>query len=283
MSRQASPISTCFVCLPPDQIGVWECCQEYRGTIDPGCSFLGLNCAGCCITVRRVSTRLRENTCTCETKTKDNVFVMITVKIQQEPIKSRVKDAIYMLANPDIQIESYVADVVRAQVPKMTLDQVFEHKDAVALEVKSKLTTEMEKFGYNINQALVTNVEPDPKVKAALNAVEAAVKDRTAAETRAQAQHFVMVKRAEAEAESKALQGQGIAKQRAAIVDGLRESIGFDGDASKEVSELLLVTQYFDCLEKVAEGAGTTVFVPSGSDGQSDLIRNGIMQANARR
>eukprot|EP00040_Diaphanoeca_grandis_P004914 m.30564 g.30564 ORF g.30564 m.30564 type:complete len:289 (-) comp16309_c0_seq1:36-902(-) len=288
MSRRATPLTSCFVCLPPDQVGVWECCQKYQGKLSPGCHFLGCNVCGLCITVRKVSTRLRENACTCETKTKDNVFVTITTKIQQEPIISQVKDAIYILMNPDSQIESYVADVVRAQVPKMTLDEVFEHKDAIALAVKEKLTTEMIKFGYNINQALVTNVEPDANVKRALNAVEAAVKDRQAAETKAKAQHFVMVKRAEAEAESKALQGQGIAKQRAAIVDGLRESIGFDEnvDNSKEVSELLLVTQYFDCLEKVAEGAGTTVFIPSGNGSSEDTasdIRNGIMQANARK
>jgi len=290
MSRKAYPISCCFVCVDPDQIGVWESCQTYKGTLSPGCQFLGVNCCGLCITVRKISTRLKENSCTCETKTKDNVFVTITCKIQQEPITSRVRDAIYILMNPNQQIESYVADVVRAQVPQMTLDEVFEHKDAIALAVKEKLTNEMLKFGYNINQALVTNVEPDKMVKKALNNVEAAVKDRMAAETKAKAQHFVMVKRAEAEAESKALQGQGIAKQRAAIVDGLRESIGFDPnkDTSKEVSELLLVTQYFDCLERVAEGAGTTVFIPSGGGGDgatntTDDIRNGIMQAAARK
>lgn len=263
---------------------MWEYCQQYKGMISPGCHFLGLNCCGLCISVRAVSTRVVENQCNCETKTLDNVFVQVTVAVQQQPILSNVRDAIYKLNDPSQQVSSYVADVVRAEVPKMTLDQVFENKDAIAMAVSTKITEKMEKFGYNILQALVTNVEPDRKVKAALNNVEAANKDRIAQETKAKAAHFVAVKKAEAEAESKALQGQGIAKQRAAIVDGLRESIGYQTGAqsAKQVSELLLVTQYFDTLEKISEGRSNTIFVPADNGG-SDVgakIRDGIIQAN---
>lgn len=279
--RNASTIPTCFVCIPADQIGVWECCHSYKGVITPGCHFLGFNLCGFCISVRAVSTRVEENICKCETKTKDNVFVQVTCAVQQQPNtanKDTIQSAIYKLTNPHTQVSSYVADVVRAEVPKMTLDEVFENKDAIAYAVATKLTDNMAKFGYNILQALVTNVEPDARVKQALNNVEAAAKNREASETMAKANHYVSVKKAEAEAESKALQGQGIAKQRAAIVDGLRESIGFEDDAksAKQVTELLLVTQYFDTLEKVAEGQGTTVFIPSGSSGET---RNELLQA----
>jgi regulator of protease activity HflC (stomatin/prohibitin superfamily) len=284
-NRNATPLQFCCVCMPADQIGVWECCQEYKGIVEPGCRILGCNCCGACITIRAVSTRVVENQCMCETKTRDNVFVQITAAVQMQPNLRNVRDAIYKLNDPTQQVTSYVADVVRAEVPKMTLDQVFENKDAIALAVATKITEKMGKFGYNILQALVTNVEPDSKVKQALNNVEAANKDRTAQETKAKAAHFVAVKKAEAEAESKALQGQGIAKQRAAIVDGLRESIGFsEGEgAAKQVSELLLVTQYFDTLEKISEGKSSTIFIPHSVGGVSDVasnIRNGILQAN---
>lgn len=141
-------------------------------------------------------------------------------------------------------------------------------------------------FRYKILQALVTEVEPDAKVKKALNNVEAAAKDRIAQETLAEAEYFVAVKKASGEAESKALQGQGIARQRRAIVEGLRESIGFEGGPSsaKDISELLLITQYFDTLEKISEGKGNTLFIPHTVGGISDMasqVRNGILQGSA--
>jgi regulator of protease activity HflC (stomatin/prohibitin superfamily) len=208
----------------------------------------------------------------CETKTRDNVFVQITAAVQMQPNLRNVRDAIYKLNDPTQQVTSYVADVVRAEVPKMTLDQVFENKDAIALAVATKITEKMGKFGYNILQALVTNVEP-------------ANPARPPQDTPATAAHFGAHKTAAPAPESKALQGQGIAKQRAAIVDGLRESIGFsEGEgAAKQVSELLLVTQYFDTLEKISEGKSSTIFIPHSVGGVSDVasnIRNGILQAN---
>lgn len=278
--NRPQPLQTCFVCLAPDQLGVWEFCNEYKGIVDPGCVFLGCNAAGCCIQVRTISNRVNENTVRCETKTKDNVFVTLECAVQQQPVREKVREAIYGLMNPAQQIESYVADVVRSEVPKMTLDQVFENKDQIARAVNSKITKQMNKFGFNILQALVTNVEPSAVVKNALNNVEAAVKERVAQETKAKAAHFVAVKKAEAESESKALQGQGIAKQRMAIVDGLKESVGMQSSRPEDVAELLLVTQYFDTLEKISDSKTSTIFIPHSVGGVADVaaqIKRGIL------
>jgi len=263
---KATVVSGCCVQLSPDEIGVWEYCQMYQGTLNAGCTYLAFNVCSLCVTMRTMSTRIKELPVKCETKTCDNVFVTIEAAIQYSPIRQKAREAIYSLMNPKQQIESYVLDVVRAEVPKMTMEEVFVNKDAIANAARDKLSKSMEVFGFSIKQVLVTNVEPDRHVKAALNAVEAAVKDRQAVESKAEAHKYVMIKRAQAESQSKALQGQGISRQRAAIVDGLRESLNYpEGtDVSNDVAELLLVTQYFDTLEKVAEAAGTTVFIPAG-------------------
>jgi regulator of protease activity HflC (stomatin/prohibitin superfamily) len=167
----------------------------------------------------------------------------------------------------------------------MELDEVFANKDAIASAVTEKIKEKMESFGWRILQALVTGIDPDNGVKNAMNAVESANRDRAAAQTRAEANKFVLVKAAEAEAESKALQGQGIARQRAAIVQGLRDSIGQTGEEldPEKVSELLLITQYFDTLEKMASSRGQVIFVPH-SEGGGDMasnMRDGILQAQA--
>lgn len=275
------------MCVPQDQLAVYEKCGKFNGRLTPGMSCLGLDVCGQCITTRAVSSRVMENTIKCETKTRDNVFIKIDVAIQQQPKEDTVEDSIYRLRNPLAQIDSYVQDVVRAHVPKMELDEVFANKDAIAQAVTEKIRDKMESFGWKILQALVTGVDPDQGVKNAMNAVEAANRDRTAAQTRAEANKFVLVKAAEAEAESKALQGQGIARQRAAIVQGLKDSIGQSGEEldPAKVSELLLITQYFDTLEKMASSRGQVIFVPH-SEGSGDMasnMRDGILQAQAGR
>jgi len=173
------------------------------------------------------------------------------------------------------QIDSFVNDVVRAHVPKMDLDEVFSNKDSIAEAVGEKLTDQMEEFGFQILQALVINVEPDSKVKHAMNAMETARRMRVAAETKANADHFVKVKKAESEAEAKALQGQGIARQRAAICQGLKDSIGTsDAQLSNDrVSELLLITQYFDTLEKMSDERGVKIFIPHSIGALEDVSK----------
>ena len=166
----------------------------------------------------------------------------------------------------------------------LPFQKVFSNKDAIAAAVKDKIDDKMEDFGWRILQCLVVNVDPDQGVKNAMNAIESARRHKTAAETKAEADKFVLIRNASAEAESKALQGQGIARQRAAIVQGLRDSIGTKESMDPErVSELLLITQYFDTLEKMASNKGQTIFIPHNSGGSdvSSQIRDGVLQASA--
>lgn len=277
------PCGNCIVQMDQDQLGVHEFFGKYKGELNPGINCLGLDVCGICITTRAMSSRVVENVTTCETKTKDNVFVRIDCAVQQQPKPDRIMDAIYKLRTPKDQIESYVADVVRAQVPLMKLDDVFANKDAIALAVGEKLTRAMEEFGFTILQSLVVNVDPDQNVKLSMNAIEAAKKNKTAAETKAEADKFVKIKSAEAERDAKALQGEGIANQRAAIVAGLKDSIGADTAnlTPEAVSELLLITQYFDTLEKIAHSKANTVFVPQMDGNSAGAIRDGVMQGAA--
>ena len=210
--------------------------------------------------------------------------VGVDCAVQCQPRAAKIKDAVYKLRNPVQQIDSFVGDVVRAHVPKMDLDEVFSNKDSIADAVEEKLADQMEEFGFQILQALVINVEPDRKVQKAMNAMETARRMRIASETKANADHFVKVKKAEAEAEAKALQGQGIARQRAAICQGLKDSIGTESAelSAARVSELLLITQYFDTLEKMSDEKGTKIFIPHSIGALEDVsaqISRGVLAA----
>ncbi|KAF4653354.1 HIR complex subunit [Perkinsus chesapeaki] len=211
----------------------------------------------------------------------------VSVAVQYEVIKSKIYEAFYRLHNPTVQINSYVFDVVRSTVPCMLLDDVFESKDEVAKQVKDQLQKIMSEFGFQINQALVTDISPNRKVRDAMNEINANRRLRVAATEKAEAEKVVIVKQAEAEAESKYLQGQGVARQRKAIVDGLRESVGDFQEAihemsAKDVLELVLVTQYFDTLKEVGSSSkANTVFVSTSQKGVTDEIKMGVMQARA--
>lgn len=208
----------------------------------------------------------------CETKTKDNVFVRIDVAVQMQVLPEKTYDAVYRLSDPQNQVDSFVKDVVRGHVPNMNLDHTFEAKDELAQAVKERLTEAMSQFGYAILNTLVTDIDPDQSVKRAMNEIETTKRMRSAAENKALADKSVQIRAAEAEAESKFLQGQGIARQRGAIIEGLRDSLGgADQINSERVSELLLITQYFDTLKEISNGRATTVFVPHGAAGVSDI------------
>jgi regulator of protease activity HflC (stomatin/prohibitin superfamily) len=212
-----------------------------------------------------------ENKTVCETKTKDNVFVRIDVAVQMQVLADNGYDAIYRLSDPNMQVDSFVKDVIRGTVPGMTLDHSFEAKDEIATAVKEALTKAMSGFGYAILNTLVTDVVPDGNVRKAMNDIETSKRLKEAAETKALADKNVQIHSAEADAESKFLQGQGIARQRGAIIDGLKESLG-GGDVSPErVSELLLITQYFDTLKEVSNGSNTTLFIPHSAAGVADV------------
>ena len=215
-----------------------------------------------------VSLRVNQIALTMETKTKDNVFVTIPISVQNRVRPERVYDAFYKLSDPVAQIKSYVEQVILGHVPGMTLDEVFASQSSIAAAVKQELDADMTTFGYEIVNVLVTDIVPDQKVKSAMNDINAAQREQVAASARGEADKILVVKKAEAEAESKALQGQGIANQRKAIVEGLQTSIeqfqkAVDGATPKDVMQLVLVTQYFDTLKAIGENDKTnTLFLP---------------------
>lgn len=232
----------------------------------------------------RISLRVDQIALTMETKTRDNVFVTIPISVQARVRSEKVFEAFYSLSDPTAQIQAYVEQVVLGHVPGMTLDEVFASQSSIAAAVKQELDTDMAAFGYEIVNVLVTDIIPDAKVKAAMNDINAAQREQVAANARGEAEKILVVKKAEAEAESKALQGQGIANQRRAIIEGLSQSIeGFQkslGEATaRDAMQLVLVTQYFDTLKAIGEtGKANTVFV-SHTPGAVQTISEQIMQA----
>jgi regulator of protease activity HflC (stomatin/prohibitin superfamily) len=235
-----------------------------------------------------VSLRVNQITLTMETKTKDNVFVTIPISVQNRVRPERVYDAFYKLSDPVAQIKSYVEQVILGHVPGMTLDEVFASQSSIAAAVKQELDADMAAFGYEIVNVLVTDIIPDSKVKSAMNDINAAQREQVAATARGEADKILVVKKAEAEAESKALQGQGIANQRKAIVEGLQNSIeqfqkAVEGATPKDVMQLVLVTQYFDTLKSIGESDKTnTLFLahsPAAVKEVSDQILESMLIA----
>jgi len=214
-----------------------------------------------------------------ETKTKDNVFVKIPVSVQYHVIPEKVYEAFYKLANPKQQISSYVFNVILGHVPKMLLDDAFLQQSDIAIAIKEGLDDVMKTYGYAIDQALVTDIEPDEKVKAAMNDINAAQREQVAATARGEAEKILKVKQAEAEAQSKALQGQGIANQRKAIIEGLKESVetfskAVEGSTPHDVMMLVLVTQYLDTMKEIGANDKTnTIFVSHSPAAMGDLFR----------
>jgi len=237
----------------------------------------------------RLSLRIQQLDVRVETKTKDNVFVLVVVSVQYYVLPSKVVDAFYRLQNAQTQITSFVFDTVRARVPNIILDDVFEKKDDIAQAVKAELDSVMDDFGYGIIKALVTDIDPDAKVKASMNEINAAQRLREAAVQQAEADKIRVVKAAEGEAESKALQGQGIANQRKAIIDGLKESVenfnnNIQGTNAQDVMNLVLMTQYFDTIKDIGlSGKSNAILIPHSPGGMGDIseqMRNAIITAN---
>ena len=232
----------------------------------------------------RMSLRVQQIKLQMETKTQDNVFVAIPISVQTQVRPEAVYDAFYKLTDPASQIQSYVEQVILGHVPGMTLDEVFANQSSIALAVKKELDADMTGFGYEIVNVLVTDIIPDDKVKSAMNDINAAQREQVAASARGEAEKILVVKRAEAEAESKALQGHGIANQRKAIIEGLKDSIKefqsvVDGTSTTEVMQLVLVTQYFDTIKSIGELDKTNTLFLSHSPGAVQDIGQQIMQA----
>jgi regulator of protease activity HflC (stomatin/prohibitin superfamily) len=231
-----------------------------------------------------VSLRVNQITLTMETKTKDNVFVTIPISVQNRVRPEKVYDAFYKLSDPVAQIQSYVEQVILGHVPGMTLDEVFASQSSIASAVKQELDADMATFGYEIVNVLVTDIVPDAKVKSAMNDINAAQREQVAANARGEAEKILVVKKAEAEAESKALQGQGIANQRKAIIEGLQVSIEqfqkvVDGASSRDVMQLVMVTQYFDTLKSIGESDKTNTLFLSHSPGSVKDVSEQILES----
>ena len=231
----------------------------------------------------RIQLRLLQSEIVVETKTKDNVFVMMNVATQYRVNEQNVTDAYYKLMRPEAQIKSYIEDALRSSVPKLTLDELFEKKDEIALEVQHQVAEEMTTYGYIIVKTLITKVEPDAEVKQAMNEINAAQRKRVAAQELAEADKIKIVTAAEAEAEKDRLHGVGIAQQRKAIVDGLAESIAELKEANVGMSEeqimsILLTNQYLDTLNTFAAKGNQTLFLPNNPNGVDD-IRTQILSA----
>ncbi|MDA8657848.1 SPFH domain-containing protein [Flavobacteriaceae bacterium] len=233
----------------------------------------------------RLSLRILQLDVIVETKTKDDVFVKLKVSVQYKVVAENVYDAFYKLDYPQDQITSYVFDVVRAVVPKMKLDDVFEKKDEIANAVKGELNDAMANYGYDIIKALVTDIDPDPEVKAAMNRINAAERKKVAAQYDGDAERILIVEKAKAEAESKRLQGQGIADQRREIARGLEESVDVlnkVGINSQEASALIVVTQHYDTLQAIGGETNTNlILLPNSPQAGSEMLNDMVASFTA--
>lgn len=233
----------------------------------------------------RVNLKIQQLDVIIETKTKDNVFVKLKVSVQFMVVKETVYDAFYKLEFAHDQITSYVFDVVRAEVPKLILDDVFERKDNIAIAVKRELNEAMTTYGYTIINTLVTDIDPDIQVKNAMNRINAADREKTVAEFEAEASRIRIVAKAQAEAESKKLQGQGIADQRREIARGLVESVDVlnrVGINSQEASALIVVTQHYDTLQAIGADANSNlILLPNSPQAGSEMLNNMVASFSA--
>ncbi|WJZ81021.1 hypothetical protein VitviT2T_000884 [Vitis vinifera] len=281
-----------FCCIQVDQsnVAIKEQFGKFDEVLEPGCHCLpwcfGSQLAG------HLSLRVQQLDVRCETKTKDNVFVTVVASIQYRALAEKASDAFYKLSNTRAQIQAYVFDVIRASVPKLDLDSTFEQKNEIAKAVEEELEKAMSAYGFEIVQTLIVDIEPDEHVKRAMNEINAASRMRLAATEKAEAEKILQIKRAEGDAESKYLAGLGIARQRQAIVDGLRDSVlafsvNVPGTSSKDVMDMILVTQYFDTLKDIgASSKASSVFIPHGPGAVGDIasqIRVGLLQAETAK
>ncbi len=233
----------------------------------------------------KLSLKIQQLDVIIETKTLDDVFVKLKVSVQYKVVTESVYDAFYKLDYPHDQITSYVFDVVRAEVPKMKLDDVFVKKDDIALAVKAELNDAMMDYGFDIIRTLVTDIDPDPQVKIAMNRINAADREKTAAQYEGDAQRILIVEKAKAEAESKRLQGQGIADQRREIARGLEESVDVlnrVGINSQEASALIVVTQHYDTLQAIGQETNSNlILLPNSPQAGSQMLNDMVASFTA--
>ncbi|KAD4586685.1 hypothetical protein E3N88_24286 [Mikania micrantha] len=292
-------------CIQVEQsnVAVKEHFGKFNDVLQPGC-----HCLPWCLGYRlagKLSLRVNQLDVRCETKTKDNVFVTVVASVQYRALSEKAADAFYKLSNTKQQIQAYVFDVIRASVPKLQLDDVFLQKNDIAKGVEDelekaitlflylfKISNAMSGYGFEIVQTLIVDIEPDQHVKRSMNEINAAARMRVAANEKAEGEKILQIKRAEGEAESKYLSGLGVARQRQAIVDGLRDSVlafseNVPGTSAKDVLDMVLLTQYFDTMKDIgAASKSNAVFLPHGPGAVKDIasqIREGLLQAQSVR
>ncbi|MEN9946620.1 MAG: hypothetical protein RLZZ293_1006 [Pseudomonadota bacterium] len=275
-------VMTLFV-VPQQRVAVIERFGKFHRTAPAG---LNMRIPFIEIIAAKVSTQIQQLDVTTNTKTKDNVTLEIITSVQLLIDEQKVFDAFYKLSNPSAQIRSYVFDIVRAQVPSMTLDKVYESKDEIANNIELALSKQMAEFGYVVTKSLITDINPDKRVLDAMNQINEQERLRDAATAKAEAEKIIKVKQAEAEAEAMKLAGKGIADQRKEIIAGLRESIlelrevlgsGVD---PKEVMQMVMTTQYFDALKEIGANSKTnTLLLPHTSQGMQTLVEQ-MLAAN---
>jgi len=265
------------VIVPQQTMVIIERLGKYNRILGPGLNFkipIVERVAG------KESVRIRQLDVPVETKTQDNVFVNLGVSIQFLAISEKIFDAFYKLTDVNQQITSYVYDVVRAEVPKKKLDELFESKDEIAQTIKTDLSGSMDDFGYSIVNSLITDIDPAPNVKEAMNQINATARLRVAAQNEAEADKIRQVKNAEADAEAKKLQGEGVAQQRAAIIEGFKSSIddlkkvtGSDVK-TQDVMNMVMMVQYFDALRDIGTtGQNNAVLIPYGAGGSNEILQ----------
>lgn len=268
-------VATGLFTVKQQTIAIIERFGKFNSTRAPGLQFkipLIDNVVG------RVTLKIQQLDVMVETKTKDDVFVKLKVSVQYHILKDKVFDAFYKLELPDEQITSYVFDTIRAEVPKMKLDEVFERKDDIAIAIRRELEESMKEYGYGIVKALVTDIDPDQEVKRAMNRINASEREKLAAEYEAEAERIRIVAKAQAEAESKRLQGKGTADQRREIAKGLEESVevlNAVGINSQEASALIVITQHYDTLQAMGENTNSNlILLPNTPNAASDMLSN---------
>src|SRR5579871_1010258 len=276
-------IVSCFFTVQTAEVAIVQQLGKFARVAGPG---LNWKTPFLETVVQRLSMKVQQFEVQVETKTQDNVFVQIPVSIQFKVIPDAVDAAYYKLSDPVKQIESMVYNVVLGHVPKMKLDDTFINQADIAKDLRDSLDASMREYGYTIVKVLISDIVPDPKVKAAMNDINAAAREREATVSRAETNKLLLVKQAEAEAESKRLQGEGIANQRKAIISGLKDSVEdfaktVPGSTPQDVMQLVLMTQYFDTLKDIAANDHTnTILVPHSPNALTDLfsqIRNAIV------
>jgi len=266
----------CCVCIHTQEIGIVEDLGSFKKLLQPGFNFIPFPLSQVAGTL---SLRIQQLDVSCETKTKDNVFIRVEVAVQYRVVTESAYEAYYRLSDPRSQIQSYVFDVVRSTVPRMELDEAFASKDEIAGAVLNQLARVMKEYGYEILNSLVTDLSPDARVKASINEINASKRLKEAASHKAEADKVQQVKAAEADAEARYLSGLGVARQRTAIVKGLQSSISefsdtVDGVTSKDVMDILVLTQYFDTLSAV--GANSLIL-------EHEPASVGMLQAQVNR